>query len=185
MKLPSLAVALALPLAACGSSSSPTIHEENASVSEVSKSVEQASASGALRFNPGRWESNISIDEMSIPGLPPQAQAMMKKRMGQLQTTSHCLTPEDAKKPTADFFSGKSDCRYDHFTMAGGTLDAKMVCSHGGESQTFELNGTYSPDAYQMVMQGSVTGGGEGHQMNMKMHVDAKRVGACTGKEDS
>jgi hypothetical protein len=185
MKYPSLALVLTLPLAGCGSSSGPSVNEKNASVEQVSNKVSAASAAGALHFNPGKWVSTVTVDEMTIPGLPPQAAEMMKKAMAKPHMADKCLTPEEAKKPKGDFFSGKNDCRYDHFTMGGGKIDAKMICSSGGQDQTFELNGTYSPDSYQMAMQGNVTGGPNGRAMTMRMHVDAKRVGACTGNEES
>jgi len=185
MKYPSIALLLALPLAGCGSSSGPSIHEKNATVAEVTNSVSEASAAGTLRFNPGRWVSTVTVDEMTIPGLPPQAAAMMKKAMGQAHTDDKCLTPEEAKKPQANFFTDKKDCRYDHFTMGGGKIDAKMVCNGGGQNQEIDLKGSYSPDSYQMAMEGSFTGGPGGRNMNMRMHVDAKRVGVCTGNEES
>jgi hypothetical protein len=185
MKYPSLALVLAVPLAGCGSSSGPSVNEKNATVEQISNKVSAATAAGALRFNPGKWVSTVTVDEMTIPGLPPQAAAMMKKAIGEAHTDDKCLTPEEAKKPQANFFTNKKDCRYDHFTMSGGSIDAKMVCSSGGQSQTFELKGNYSADSYHMAMQGNVTGGPGGREMTMRMHVDAKHVGACTGNEES
>ena len=56
------------------------------------------------------------------------------------------------KRPKEDFFAGKNnDCRYDHFTMGGGKIDAAMHCGgKDGESQVMQMAGTYSPDSYQM-----------------------------------
>lgn len=173
-------------LAACNSNSAgPTIHEKNASVADVARQVRDASNDGNLHFQPGRWVSTVTVDAMSIPGLPPQAAAMMKKNIGMARTFATCLTPEEANKPNSDFFSGKNDCRYDHFTMGSGKIDAKMVCSEGGQSQDFQVTGTYAPDAYHMAMAGNVGSGPNGQSMTMRSHVDSKRVGPCTGKEES
>ena len=44
-------------------------------------------------------------------------------------------------------------------------------------------HGKYTPTTYSMDM--SMTGtGGDQNGMSMKMHVDAQRVGQCTGKDD-
>jgi hypothetical protein len=180
MKHPLVAL-ITVALVGCHQSE-PSINEKNASVAEVSNSVQRASAEGRLRFTPGKWLSTVTFDEMSMPGLPPAAAKMMQRQMGTSQTTESCLTPEEANKPTADFFSGKQNCRYDHFKMGGGKIDAKMVCSHGDANQTFELDGTYSSDEYHMAMKGNVPGP-DGQTMTMKMHVDAKHAGACTAKE--
>ena len=52
--------------------------------------------------------------------------------MGQVQNNSfeHCLTPEDAKQPKEEILrrQGQRNCRYDHFTMGGGKIDAAMRC---------------------------------------------------------
>ena len=51
------------------------------------------------------------------------------------------------KKPKEDFFAGKnSECRYDHFTMGGGKIDAMMHCGKEGHGQTMRMAGTYSSD---------------------------------------
>jgi hypothetical protein len=46
-----------------------------------------------------------------------------------------------------------------------------------------ELAGTYEPRAYSMTMTASNQGSGPEEQMVMKMRVDAKHVGECTGNE--
>jgi hypothetical protein len=45
------------------------------------------------------------------------------------------------------------------------------------------VTGTYTPTSYSIdtAMNGS---GGHQNGMTMKMHVDARRVGECTGKDD-
>jgi hypothetical protein len=45
------------------------------------------------------------------------------------------------------------------------------------------MAGTYGPEAYAMHMTSKTEGGAAGETMSMKMRVEAKRVGECTGKE--
>ena len=87
----------------------------------------------------------------------------MKSMMAQNQehSSQNCLTPEDVKRPREDFFAGKNnECRYDHFTMGGGKIDAAMHCGgKHGESQAMQMAGTYSPESYQMQTSMKMDGG--------------------------
>ena len=176
-----LLLSIVLPLAACGSK--PAVDEKNASVADVAEKVREVSGDGGF-ISPGQWESTVTIEDVSMPGLPPEAAERMKKMVAQNQTTTSCLTPEEVKKPEPGFFGGNDKCRYDHFTMGKGKIDAEMHCAQGGMTQVMQMTGTYSSDAYTMQMASSSRGGpsAEGN-MSMKMKVDAKRVGECTGKE--
>lgn len=175
-----LLLGLCLPLAACGSK--PQVDERNASVEQVSEKVREASREQGL-IQPGRWISTVSIDSMEMPGMPPQAAEQMKKMVAGAHTSETCLTPEEAKQPKAKFFSGNDQCRYDHFTMTGGKIDAELHCTQNGTSQVMQMTGNYSADSYTMHMQSRTEGTGAGQDMSMKMTVDSKRVGPCTEKE--
>ena len=174
-----LLISIVLPLAACGSK--PAVNEKNASVEEVTQKVREVSRDEGL-IRPGKWESTVTIDRMEMPGMPPQVASQMKKMIAEAHTSSSCLTPEEAKQPKENFFSGNKQCRYDHFTMGHGKVDAEMHCDMGTGTQVMQMAGTYSPESYQMSMKSS--GDGAGNGMTMQMSVNARRVGECTGKED-
>ena len=57
-------------------------------------------------------------------------------------------------KPKEDFFAGKNnECRYDHFTMGGGKIDALMHCGKKDAGSDHAVwAGTCGPDSYQMQM---------------------------------
>jgi hypothetical protein len=111
----------------------------------------------------------------------------MKSMMAEKQPHDFktCLTPEDVKKPKEDFFAGKNnECRYDHFTMGGGKIDAAMHCEGKQGTQVMEMAGTYSPDSYQMQTSMKASGDGKSNAgMSMRMRIEAQRIGECTGKE--
>lgn len=180
IRRPALLLSLAIPLAACGSQ--PDVDETNATVEEVAEKVREASDDEGV-ISPGKWVSTVSIEDMSMPGMPPQAAEQMKKMVAETRTSETCLTAEEAKQPKATFFAGNEQCRYDHFTMGGGKIDARMRCSQGGATQVMEMAGTYSADHYQMRMKSRTQGTTDDEGMSMAMTVEAKRVGACTGKE--
>jgi hypothetical protein len=173
------------PLALAACNSQPGVTATNASVAEVSNKVD-AALDGGQFVSPGRWETRLSVAEMTMPNMPPQFAERMKSHMGQGQVHASCLSAEDVKKPKGDFFGAQKDCRYDHFKMAGGTIDAKMICASPEGTRTMSMTGNYTNDSYHMAM--SSEGGdskGPMGAMSMKMVIDAKRTGACTGTETS
>jgi hypothetical protein len=185
MKHAALLLACMASLAACNSS--PQVNEKNASVADVAKAVRESGADSSF-VRPGKWQSKITIEEFDVPGMPPEAARQMKTSMAKYQERSFetCLTPEEVRRPKEDFFAGKnSACRYDHFTMGGGKIDAVMRCSEGGGGrQLMQMAGNYSHDSYDMHMAMKHEGGsGPASGMSMKMRVDAHRIGECTGKE--
>ncbi|MDT8758558.1 DUF3617 domain-containing protein [Sphingomonas psychrotolerans] len=177
---------LLAPLALSACNSGPSVEATNASTKEVADKV--AKSGVAIKMAPGHWEGSATITDMQIPGLPPEAAAQMKASMAQAHKFDNCLTPEEAEKPSADFFSGQNkDCRYDHFSMDGGKLDAKMVCKTGGMTVNATMTGTFSRDNFQLAMT-SKSEGMPGQPMTaqtMSMKMEARRTGECTGKESS
>jgi hypothetical protein len=178
-----LACVLSSPLALAACNREPEVRAKNASVEEVANKV--ADARGGDSFvRPGKWQSRVQIEEFNLPGAPPSATAAMRSLHDRVQVYESCLTPEEARRPKEDFFAGSNkNCRYDHFTMGGGKIDAVMKCSEKGMGQIMAMEGSYGPDAYQMRMSMKSQGGpGPADGMTMKMRIDAKRVGACDGK---
>lgn len=176
-------VLLAGALASC-SGPEPDVDARNASVGEVAEQVREATGEQGF-VRPGKWLSEVTVEEISAPGIPAEAREQMKGMIAKRNSYESCLTPEEAKRPREDFFAGKDNqCRYEHFTMAGGKIDARMQCSHEGMTQTMEMAGTYSPDSYKMVMSSRSAGmPGPAADMSMKMRVDAKRVGECNEQQ--
>ncbi len=184
MKKTMILIAAASVLASCNKG--PEVNVRNATGNQVSEAVKQSGimTSGAI-VEPGLWESKVTIQEMSIPGIPAQYAAKMKQSIAehQQQASKHCLTEAEVKKPKEDFFGADKSCRYDHFTMGGGKIDVAMVCHSEETTQNMNISGSYTPTSYSIDT--SMTGsGGQQQGMSMKMHVDANRVGQCTGKDD-
>jgi len=164
-------------LAACGKGE--TVEMENASVGDVAKEMGKHNTKVAF-VNPGKWQQTATLVSMEAPGIPPQYAESMKKAVGTNQVHETCLTAEQAKHPKEDFFAGADkSCRYEHFKWGDGKVDMKLNCQHPNASQTMELTGTYEPNSYQMTMSVASKGSGPMESMNMKMTVDAKRVGEC------
>ena len=182
MKNAACLIAATLALAACDSG--PNVDARNASAEEVAEQVAEAGGS-EIFVRPGKWESRVRIEEFDLPGAPPEAKTAMRGMNERAMVSESCLTPEEAKRPKEDFFAGKNkNCRYDHFTMGNGKIDAVMKCTGEGMAQTMAMQGSYSPDSYQMRMSMKAdAGAGPPGGMTMTMRVDAKRVGECDAKK--
>lgn len=182
MKLPTIAMLSSLAaLGACNQG--PEVHEKNASVEDVAGKVREATGGQFIRA--GEWKSTSAIEEMTVPGLSAEESARMKQVMATsgIHEFTTCLTEEDVKQPEGKFFTGNDQCRYDHFTMSRGKIDAAMRCQNGGGVQVMTMTGTYAPDSYQMRME--MKGGGApgaNGAMTMRMRVDSKRIGECSAK---
>lgn len=178
MKHTAIVLALLVPLAACGSD--PEVSATNASVEEVANGVAEARGGDGF-VRPGKWQSRVQIEEFRLPGAPPEAETAMRDIRGRTQVFESCLTAEDAQRPKEDFFAGANkNCRYDHFNMGDGKIDAVMKCSGEGLGQTMTMQGTYGPESYEMRMSMEAqAGAGPPGGMTMKMRVDAKRIGEC------
>lgn len=174
-----------LSLAACNKG--PQVNLKNATAGEVTQAVKQSGVmNGGQMVEPGLWESKVTVQEMNIPGIPAQYADRMKQSMAehQQQTSKRCLTAAEVRKPKEDFFAGEDkSCKYQHFTMGDGKIDIQMVCSEEGSTQTTSMSGSYTPTSYSMDMSSNASGG-EAKGMTMKMHVDSRRVGECTGKNE-
>ena len=170
-------------LAACNSE--PEVKMENASIGDVAQEMRKQGSEVAF-INPGRWQQTVTMIDVDAPGMPPEAKAMMQQAMGEAQVHDVCLSPEQAKSPREDFFTGTDkNCRYEHFNWGGGKIDLKLNCKHPNATQTMVLVGDYEPNSYTMTMTATNVGGGPAEQMVMKMKVDAKRTGDCKGDENS
>jgi hypothetical protein len=172
------AMSLTLLATACDSGE---IEMKNASIGEVAEEMREARTASFV--NPGKWQQTATLVSIEAPGMPPEAREMMSRAMGDAQVHEVCLTPEQAKSPREDFFTGADkNCRYEHFKWGDGKIDLKLNCDHPNASQTMILVGEYEPNSYTMSMTAANEGRAPGQQMVMKMKVDAKRVGECDGK---
>ena len=115
--------ATVLALGACNKG--PEVSAENASVEDVANQVAEA-RKGSDFVRPGKWSAKITFEEFNMPGAPAGTPAMLQKMNESTKATESCLTPEEAKRPKADFFAGDNkNCRYEHFNMGGGKIDLR------------------------------------------------------------
>ena len=182
---------LALALGACGKSGSQAggngAATGNAAAPAASASAGSANAgsadssavaSGDVQLNPGEWETVADLTISGLGNLPPEAARVMKG-LSHRVTNRQCLTPEKAKRPTGDLFSGKQEgCTREGFTLAGGRVKGTMVCKDPrGMASTVTMDGQYGGDSFDVTM--NVTASNEGRSMVWRSHSVGRRIGAC------
>jgi hypothetical protein len=183
---------LALALGGCGKSGSQASGNGaaagNAAAPAASASAEAqgggTAAAGAVQLNPGEWETTSQMTMTGLGNLPPEAARAMKG-LSQKVTTRHCLTPERARNPGGDLFSGKHQegCSRQGFVFAGGRVQGSMTCKDPrGMASTVTMDGQYSGDSFDVTMK--MTASGEGRGMTWNAHTIGRRIGACPAGAD-
>lgn len=147
-----------------------------------SMSEEQVAAQLArVKIDPGQWEAATEI--VSVKGNLPQEE--LKQMTGKRTSTSNCITPEQARRPSANFLAAQQnkDCTYQDFRMEGGKLSGRMTCSGGqmlGDMVTV-MSGDYGPQSYDMTMRMETPGLPGGDKILITARTKGKRVGECKG----
>lgn len=177
MKAGLLVCGAALLLSGCGK------NDKAASGPMTAEQV--ASKMNEVKLEPGEWEATQEIVDVQMTGLPKDAPASaMQQMVGQKNTVKHCITPEQAAKPGADFLAAQKDakCTYANMDMTGGTINGAMTCSAPGNPKAvmkMTLKGTYQPASYAMAMEMQSEGMQQGMGMTMKIKSQGKRIGDC------
>ena len=176
----SLIVLPLIALAACGKATdTKTADADSAPAATTAPAVEQ------VMVKPGEWETTTELVSMELEGVDP---ALFKSNLGKKTVIKNCVTPEQAARPAAEFFSNpearNGNCKSEKFEMAGGQMSGVVTCQ-GGENQQgamrMEMTGTYAPDAYATTV--AMTGSGAGGKtMKMVAKSSGKHVAdACKG----
>jgi hypothetical protein len=167
----------ALALAACGSSGSDKGGESgNGSAAAAGGG---GSASG-VSLQPGEWEMKMEVVNVTAKGLPEGAADGLKNQAA--KTSRTCMTPEEAKGPSADMFASNNpgNCKSEGFSWAGGRIQGKTTCTGQGAAgkTVMTMDGRYSPQSIDMTMKSDTDV--MGTAMTMEMRMTGRRVGECT-----
>jgi Protein of unknown function (DUF3617) len=132
-----------------------------------------STAAGAGIVQPGLWQTTSTVSAVDMPGAPPEVAAMMK---GHPNVFTHCVTPDEAAKDPRALLASDKSCTFKNYSMAGGKLNATMVCQQHGGTMTVTSSGSYTPTSYAATSHMVMTGNGG---MNMTASVSSKLIGAC------
>lgn len=181
MKWAMSACAPLLALAACGQKAD--VELKNASVEDVAKATRDAQ-----KLEPGLWKTTVEVVSVEMPGMPAaqkgMADAMSQSMKAAKNVSEHCVTKEESEKPPAKMLGGDGNCSFENFKMAGGSIDAKMLCKPAGApgQMAMTMKGSFGGESYaldsQMTMSG-MPGATDGAAMVVKAKTSGQRIGEC------
>ena len=137
--------------------------------------AEVAGQLSGMEIAPGLWEISSEVVDVRAPDLPREVRNRM---VGPRTRQRHCITPEQAARPNANFLAARRDsgCTYRNFSVRGGRLEGAMTCPDA----TATMRGRYGPQAYdmRMEMESPVPGGAV---MILDVRARGRRIGDCEG----
>lgn len=167
---------LAAALLAAGCSGGGTADADGDGKVSLGEAAKRAEDQGA-KPQPGLYKTTVTMTGLNIPGLPPE---MKDHGAGLTTTVEDCLTAEEVGKGFEEMVKQgqNGDCAYESFALAGGKLDAVMVCTAQGRETRTSLTGTTSATGADLTAttQMDFDGAGKG---TMSATVKHERIGEC------
>jgi hypothetical protein len=145
-----------------------------------------ACSDSAVSLQPGQWETSIRFTSIEVPGAPEAQVAPMRAMLSQPQTSSNCVTPEQAANPGGNLLSPRGDannCTYTENTFSGGTIRVRGSCSQSGGAQAqMSMEGTYTATTMEAQISSEIQAppGTQGPQtVRMSGALTGRRTGDC------
>ena len=172
MRRIALAIAIILPLTACGQEP-----EKQALAQQPAAEADQPPAP-----QPGQYRVVMKVNKGEFPGMTGTMSDRARAVFGETaQTSEYCLTPEDAGKGRADYYRrtiAKGNCKYERLNLTAKSIDAVLVCQTGqGMTARNEVSGSFTAARSDLSIKSlSQVPGGE---VIMEAAVSAERIGDC------
>ena len=168
----------AVALAACGGETVGDADGDGTVTNEEARAVAEA-AGDAIKPEPGKYKTTMTLIKAEIPGAPPEMVEMMGGMMG--GDYEFCLTPEMAEKGFGESLKeGQDDsCNISKFNINGNDIDMAMTCNEAETGNVaITMTGTVGATESDMTMtsKGTMPGMGEA---NFEMNMKQVRIGDC------
>lgn len=139
----------------------------------------KAQAEG-VKPEPGLYKSTIVMTGINIPGMPP---GMEGHGGGQTITSEDCLTEDEVDKGFEELLKqGQTgECSYETFNLAGGAMDAVMVCKTAEGEARMTMTGTTTATTAEFTAETKMNFEGVG-EASMSFTGKHERVGDCPAK---
>ncbi|MEM8697237.1 MAG: DUF3617 domain-containing protein [Pseudomonadota bacterium] len=144
------------------------------------------SGGGSDGLQAGEWTMTTEMTEIEVPGMPEEMVEQMRAQMGeQSESTTRCITEEEAADPGANLFApedASQDCDFGESTVEGGVINIQGSCEapNGQGNATMAIEGTYTPTTMEAELSVNVEGGPM--EMRMSGNMTAERTGECTAE---
>lgn len=132
----------------------------------------------------GEWTMTTQMTDVEIPGMPDEMVEQMRAQMDdQTETSTRCITEEEAANPGANLFApedASEDCQFTDSTVEGGVINVQGSCEapNGQGTATMSIEGSYTATTMQADLSVNVEGGPMA--MNMSGTMSAERTGECS-----
>jgi len=132
------------------------------------------------RPQPGLYKTTVTMTNIDMPGLPPE---MADHGKGMVTTTENCLTAADVDKGFEALVKQGQDgaCSYESFALAGGKVDAVLVCKAQGRDTRTALSGTTTKTGANLTAATAMDFEGVG-KATLNFTTKHERVGECPAK---
>ena len=172
-----------LLLAGCGgkgTADNGAVSMKNASVADVT-----AKAKDLPKQQPGEWKTTTRILKLESSDIPKGSAVakLMQEQMQKEQTDTTCVTADRMQRPLFErAVDPTGKCRYDHFSMQGGRIDAQLECPapDGPGTVVVQHKGTFGATSFDVqttMTRKDATGKDTG---TTTMEVKSQRVGDCS-----
>lgn len=125
----------------------------------------------------GLYRATITMTGIDIPGMGAD---MAGHAGGMTSTNEYCLTEEEVSEGFEEMMKRGQDgsCSYERFNVAGGKLDAVMLCTTDEGNARMEMTGTATPTSseFDAKMKMDLDGMGNG---TMRFAAKHQRIGDC------
>jgi cytochrome c1 len=145
-----------------------------------------ACSGSAVSLQPGQWETTIQFSSIEVPGAPEAMIAPMRTMMAQPQTSSACMTPEEAANPGNRMMNPNGDnsgCQMSENTFAGGVIKIHATCQTPRGTMTMNMDGSYTATTMQARINQQIQAppGTAGPQsVRLAGNLSGRRTGECT-----
>jgi hypothetical protein len=120
-------------------------------------------------IQPGNWQETATVLDVQASGI---FGGMLRAMKGKSKDSQVCITPAqaaDGLRSTMD--TSKNKCRFTHYSMTGGRIDAALTCQG---NLTIRMAGSYTPTSFEIISDAA-----KGAGMTMRTKTVGKRVGGC------
>jgi hypothetical protein len=141
---------------------------------------------GSVALQPGMWETTVQFTTIDMPGAPPGAAEAMRAMMGQPQTRSNCMTPEQAANPAGSMAAPEgagADCRFEQNGFDNGTINVRGTCTNPTRGNLqMTMTGNYTATTMEATVNQTMTAppNTQGPQsIRLEGRMTARRTGDC------
>ncbi|NCP13093.1 MAG: DUF3617 domain-containing protein [Sphingomonadales bacterium] len=168
-----IAAAGAVLLAGCSGGETDADGDGAISASEVAAKAQ----AGGIKPQPGLYKSTVVMTGIDIPGMPA---GMEGHGAGQTITTEDCLTQAEVDKGFEELFKQgqNGECSYERFDLAGGELDAVMVCKTPDGEARMTMTGTTTATTAEFTAESTMNFEGVG-EAKLNFTGTHERIGEC------